>query len=115
MAGPQQLTSTSPGAAATTSRPPLTPTPSATTPPPCTPSACHSNGNDRRALPTTSCLFTDSGHVLPNPAQMGADEGFLLREWRRAGDQHLAVGGEHVLLQCHGPWPRAVALRRTRW
>ena len=27
-----------------------------------------------------------------------------------AGDQRLAVGGEHALLQCHDPWPNSVAI-----
>ncbi|KAE8820538.1 clathrin light chain protein [Hordeum vulgare] len=28
-------------------------------------------------------LFTDSDPVLPDPSQMGAHDGILLREWRR--------------------------------
>ncbi|KAI4989737.1 hypothetical protein ZWY2020_038100 [Hordeum vulgare] len=28
-------------------------------------------------------LFTEPGPVLPDPAQMGADDGILLRKWRR--------------------------------
>ncbi|XBI14365.1 hypothetical protein VPH35_140964 [Triticum aestivum] len=42
-----------------------------------------SNGNGMHHDAEDDGLFTDSGPVLPDPAQMGADEGFLLREWRR--------------------------------
>ncbi|KAI4973902.1 hypothetical protein ZWY2020_041683 [Hordeum vulgare] len=41
-------------------------------------------------------LFTDSDPVLPDPSQMGAHDGILLREWRRL------EGGMFEMRERHG-------------
>ncbi|KAI4988317.1 hypothetical protein ZWY2020_029947 [Hordeum vulgare] len=77
-AEPRRPTSTSPGAAATTSRPPTPFTPLATR----RLDMLDSNGNGMHHEDDDG-LFTDSDPVLPDPSQMGAHDGILLREWSR--------------------------------
>lgn len=50
----------------------------------------HSNG-DLHDDPFAAPADSNGGPILPPPTEMGREEGFLLREWRRYGNAYLPL------------------------
>ena len=60
----------------------------------------HSNG-DLHDDPFAAPADSNGGPILPPPTEMGREEGFLLREWRRYGNASLPLASAAQI--CHPP------------